>query len=106
MREVEQLLTEQPKPIVVLAREVYAVEQPTRAQVEAIRRAAKRLVAQDRAHTDRQSLWWRTDEKWPNGQPKFSGTRSTLNVRVPLTEAEFEANRRMAEALLERIKAL
>jgi hypothetical protein len=49
MREVEPRLTEQAIPIVVLAREVYAVEEPTRAHIEAVRRACGRLVELGRA---------------------------------------------------------
>ena len=44
MREVQGRLTSTPIPIVVLAREVYAVSEPTRAQIESVRRAVKRLV--------------------------------------------------------------
>lgn len=53
MRELEQRLTGWPTPIVVLARDIYAVDEPTRAQIESVRRAAKRLASLDLARTPR-----------------------------------------------------
>jgi hypothetical protein len=84
MRLVAERLTEVPTPIIVLARDVYGVEQTTRAQVEAIRRAVKRLAQQERAYAFRASI----------------RTRSTLNVRMPRSQAEVEASQHRSQAMM------
>jgi hypothetical protein len=43
MREVEARLTGMPQPIPMVAREVFATETPTRAQIESVRQASRRL---------------------------------------------------------------
>lgn len=53
MRELEHRLSGWPTPLVVLARDIYAVDEPTRAQIESVRRAAKRLRDLGRARTPR-----------------------------------------------------
>jgi hypothetical protein len=104
MRAVERRLTANWTPVVVLAREVYDVEQPTRAQVEAVRRAVRRLVEQERAMRERSRHSEPTGELNEWGGPVFEDYHSS--ARTPWTAEEREANRRMAESHHERIKAL
>lgn len=106
MREVRSILTVEPTPIVVLARRVYGVQEPSRAQVESVRRASKRLVQLGHAHVRRRTVWWATGEVWPSGEPRFEWLRSTLNVRTAKTEEGLEQERAAREAAAERWKRL
>ncbi len=53
MRRVEANLTDEPQTMFALASVVYGAVEPTRAQVESVRRATRRLVALGRAQTRR-----------------------------------------------------
>ena len=52
MRRVEAELTDDPLPMAELAQRVYMHEDPSRAEVESVRRAAKRLAEQGRLEVD------------------------------------------------------
>jgi hypothetical protein len=69
MRRIEAVLTDENQPLRDLAREVYDVPagyEATRAEVEAVRRAVKRLAQMGRAEvqtgrfkTDESGMYWR-----------------------------------------------
>ena len=97
MRAVVERLTDTPTPIEELACDVFGVQRATRAQVETVRRAVKRLIEQERADAFRHSLF-RLDKR------SRSRTRSTLNTDATNRgRSRVEAKRRRAQALMKRI---
>ncbi len=101
MQAVAALLTDEPQAIHGLACQVYGVDQwedLTRAQVEAVRRACKRLAELDRAELTRLS----TSRVRPNHDPCGGRGRypSYLTARTPRSAEEREAaeQRRLAAA--------
>lgn len=95
MQAVEALLTDEPHAIRDLACQVYGVDKwddLTRAQVEAVRRACKRLAQLDRAALSEH----RQHRVWPNNP---GGRRSSyLTARTPLRGEERDAAEKLALA--------
>jgi len=104
MREVQGRLTSTPIPIVALAREVYAVPEPTRAQIESVRRAVRRLVQLGRAARSRGTRYVPTGERNEFGDPVFE--RYCSWVRTAYSAEEISEARRMARALMEGLARL
>lgn len=103
MRRLEAALTNQPQTLSRLAFDVYEITvagEPTRAQIESLRRAAKQLAATGRAEVlkaleERPVMY--SDGSWSEA------TKMVLVVRTPLTEQEQKAERREPEAILSMI---
>ncbi|MGI8730828.1 MAG: hypothetical protein ACR2LK_12715 [Solirubrobacteraceae bacterium] len=99
MRHLEALLTAEWQPLSKLAAGIYATPTPTRAHIEASRRAAKRLADLDRAELRLQHR-----DVWvPAGQgSQWLWERRFLVARRPLTpeerECEPEEDEREADA--------
>jgi len=87
MRHLEALLTTEWQPIATLAAGCYATPTPTRAHVEASRRAAKRLADLDRAEVQLQH--WNT-VKLGGADGYWTRQRRLLVARRPLTPEEHE----------------
>jgi hypothetical protein len=102
MREAQQRLTSTPTPVVILARDIYAVQEPTRSQVESVRRAVRRLVELGRAEAWRGTVYWPPGARWPDCEEM----RATLNVRTALTAEEREQMRRRSLEVAEELRRL
>lgn len=105
MRAVEPLLTGEPRAIHDLACKVYEVDDwdgLTRAQVEAVRRACKRLAELGRAEVQRRPAY----SVRPPGAGRAWGAGSSprfLTARTPPTAAELAERQAVSEALAARI---
>lgn len=98
MREVEQRLTEHPIPIVVLAREIYAVDEPARAHIEAVRRACRRLIELGRAE---RPIKQERFIAWDSGVDRSALPRHRSSwVRAPLSADVVERRRLEADAIV------
>ena len=109
MRQVQQRLTTTPTPVMILARAVYGVPEPTRAQVESVRRAVKRLEELGQASSRRDSVYWPPGVRWPDGE-ELPG--DVVRARPPLgrgdrgeADARRESAGRQAEAARQAIRA-
>ena len=87
MRRLEAALTAEWQPIATLAANVYAAPTPTRAHVEASRRAAKRLADLDRAEVQ---LHHRNTVNVGGADGYWTRERRLLVARRPLTPEEHE----------------
>jgi hypothetical protein len=97
MRAVHGQLTDDPKPIQLLASNAYQVDRPTRPQTEAVRRAVRRLTDQGRAECAGE--WERRlayVSAWRAGRGLPCGLRSVW-VRLPLTAEETDRRERDAK---------
>jgi hypothetical protein len=108
MKAVEALITDQPQAIHDLACQLHGVsgwDDLTRAQVESVRRACKRLAALGRAELEKRS----SHHVRPAGTGKQGGTGSNpryLAVRTPRTDHERDADRQRVVAAVEHVSAL
>ena len=102
MRQVQQRLTTTPTPVMILARDVYGVPEPTRAQVESVRRAVKRLEELGQVSSWRDSVYWPPGVRWPDGEH----FQAMLCVRTAFSAEEIEERRRQARAAMEGFRAL
>jgi hypothetical protein len=87
MRHLEALLTAEWQPIATVAAGIYATPTPTRAHIEASRRAAKRLADLDRAEVQ---LQYRNTVKVGGADGYWTRERRLLVARRPLTPEEHE----------------
>jgi len=90
MRRLETALTAERQRMPELARNVYGLDagaEPTRAQIESVRRAAKRLADQGRAEV---AMRYWENRVGDIGSGRYV-ERGYLTARTPLTEAERKA---------------
>jgi hypothetical protein len=100
MRRIEGALSTQRQTVRALASRVYGVDEPTRSQVETVRRAVVRLGEMRRAevaHRPVRTTWTRDGRT----QPIW---RNFLAARTPTTAEERTQERRTAEAALARVR--
>lgn len=86
MVELEQRLTSKWTPVAVMASDIYGTDPPTRAQIQAVSRAGRRLQALGRARVSR-------------GWHSWAGRRYSSWVRTPITADETEQARAMMQRL-------
>lgn len=101
MQALEPLLTDRGLPLPVLAACIFDTEQPTKAQVESVRRAARRLHEMGRAHVMR-DLYGLDDASGYKRRWRSTTTTLVSLPRRPPTAQE----RRKAMATMERVVTL
>jgi predicted secreted protein len=98
MRRLEVALTPQPQTVRQLAAAVYGVVEPTRSQVETVRRAVVRLGEMGHAEVAHRPVRTTCDGR---AQPVW---RRSLTARTPMTDEERRQERRTMEAALARVR--